>query len=193
VVATIIGPRRTLVVWRKERIAGVWVNGSSRTFVEPPSFLSIVASRPFDTIAAPAALRRQRIGLRNFPFPQKVQGDIGELGPDDPYRQALVDLKVDQLLYRERTNGVTFLTPALFRATIPLPAAVPIGEYEVEAKLFAGGAMVASETSAFEIIKTGAEQFIANTARNHSLLYGLATTALALMTGWLGSVLFRRD
>ena len=193
VVATIIGPRRATVVWRKQRIVGLWVNASSRTFVEPPSFLSIVANRPFDTIASSAVLRRQRIGLQYFPLPQKIEGDIGELGPDDPYRQALIDLKTEQRLYRQRANGITFLTPSLFRAAIPLPASVPIGEYEVEAKLFAGGAVIWSETSAFEIIKTGAEQFIAYAARDYSLFYGLATTALALMTGWLGSILFRRD
>ena len=38
-----------------------------------------------------------------------------------------------------RTNGVTFLTPTLFRAAIPLPAEVPIGNYEVDVKLFADG------------------------------------------------------
>ncbi|MCX7309502.1 MAG: TIGR02186 family protein, partial [Afipia sp.] len=36
-------------------------------------------------------------------------------------------------------------------------------------------------------------QFIANSARQHGLLYGLATALMALMTGWLASVVFRRD
>jgi hypothetical protein len=53
--------------------------------------------------------------------------------------------------------------------------------------------MIASQTTAFEIVKTGFEQLIAQTAREQSLLYGLATTALAFFAGWLGSIVFRRD
>jgi len=88
---------------------------------------------------------------------------------------------------------VTFLTPTLFRTGIPLPAEVAIGTYDVDIKLFAGGALLARTETAFEIVKVGFEQFVANAARQHSLLYGLATAMMALMTGWLASVVFRRD
>jgi uncharacterized protein (TIGR02186 family) len=88
---------------------------------------------------------------------------------------------------------VTFLTPALFRASIPLPAEVPVGTYEVDVKLFADGAMIARTASAFEIVKVGFERFIAGSAADHGILYGFATAAMALMTGWFASVVFRRD
>jgi hypothetical protein len=39
----------------------------------------------------------------------------------------------------------------------------------------------------------GIEQFVANSARDHALLYGLATTLMALLTGWFASIVFRRD
>jgi uncharacterized protein (TIGR02186 family) len=70
---------------------------------------------------------------------------------------------------------------------------VPIGDYDVDVKLFADNAMIARTSSAFEIIKVGFEQFVASAARDYSVLYGLATAAMALMTGWLASVVFRRD
>ena len=47
--------------------------------------------------------------------------------------------------------------------------------------------------TAFEVVKVGFEQFIANSARHHGLLYGLATAMMALMTGWMASIVFRRD
>jgi hypothetical protein len=43
------------------------------------------------------------------------------------------------------------------------------------------------------VVKIGFEQFIANSAREYGLLYGLATALMALTVGWLGSVVFRRD
>src|SRR5262249_33985132 len=115
------------------------------------------------------------------------------VSPDDPYRQAMVRLKSEQGLYREQPNAITFLTPWLFRAAVPLPANVPVGEYEVDVKLFADGIMITRETTAVEVVNTGFEQFVARAARAHSLPYGRATTALALLTGGLASIVFRRD
>jgi uncharacterized protein (TIGR02186 family) len=193
VVATVTGPPQTVVTWRKERIAGIWVNTSSRTFVAPPSFLSVLTNRPIDAIASPEALRRFKVGLRQFLVAEQGEATPAEIRAEEEFRQALVRVKSEQGLYREQTNAVTFLTPALLRAAIPLPANVPVGEYEVAVKLFSDGVMIAQETSAFEIIKVGFEQYIAQSARDHSLLYGLATAALALLTGWLGAIVFRRD
>ena len=47
--------------------------------------------------------------------------------------------------------------------------------------------------TAFEIVKVGFEQFVANTAQQHGLVYGLVTAVMALMTGWMASIVFRKD
>ena len=88
---------------------------------------------------------------------------------------------------------MTFLTPALYRAAIPIPDNAPTGNYEVDVKLFADGALLARTQTALEVVKVGFEQVVANAARDHGLLYGLATALMALLTGWLASVVFRKD
>jgi uncharacterized protein (TIGR02186 family) len=88
---------------------------------------------------------------------------------------------------------VTLLTPALFRAAIPIPDNAPTGSYEVDVKLFVDGALLARTQTALEIVKVGFEQFVAQAAREHGLLYGLATALMALLTGWFASVVFRKD
>jgi uncharacterized protein (TIGR02186 family) len=193
IVVTVIGPRQTVVTWRKERVLGIWVNAESRTFVDAPSYLAVLSNRPVDAIAGPELRRRLQIGIDNTLLPQDIAGDVAEVVRDDPFRMAFVRLRTEQGLYLERTNAVTFLTPTLFRTAIPLPSDVPIGTHEVDVKLFADGAMLAREHSAFEIYKAGFEQVVANAARNHGLLYGLCTSGLALLVGWLASVVFRRD
>ncbi len=95
----------------------------------------------------------------------------------------LYELRKEHGLYREETSAVTFLTPTLFRTSIPLPAEVPIGTYDVEIKLFADGALISKAETAFDIVKVGFEQFVANAARNHGFIYGLLTAAMALMSG----------
>lgn len=193
IVVTVFGPRQKLVTRRKERVLGVWANVDSREFVDPPSYLAVLETKRADLIASPDVLRRQQVGLENIPLPQRMGSSTIELAPDDPFRTAFIRIKKEHGLYREEPNGVTFLTPTLFRAGLSLPATVPIGTYEVDVKLFADGAVIARTSSAFEIIKVGFEQFVADAARDYGVLYGLVTAAMALLTGWFASVVFRRD
>lgn len=188
-VATVSGPRETVVVRRKGRVAGIWTNTASRTFTGAPSYLAILSNRPLNTIATPDLLQRLGAGLNNVPLPERG----GNIRPGISFREALIRLKAQHGLYREEANAVTFLTPNLFRASIVLPPETPLGGYEVDLKLFVDGTNIAQSVSPFEIVKAGVEQYIASAAKEHGLLYGLATTAMALMTGWFASVLFRRD
>jgi uncharacterized protein (TIGR02186 family) len=192
IVATVTGPRESLRARRKQRVLGIWVNTQARTFVDPPSYLAVLSSRPLDWIANAEARRRLQLGIADTPLPELIHNDIGEV-TGDPFRAALVRLMRERGLYSEAPNGVTFLTPTLFRAAITLPAEVPIGNYTVDVKLFADGNLIAHTDSAFEIVKVGFEQFVVNTARAHGLLYGFATALMAMATGWIASVAFRRD
>ena len=75
----------------------------------------------------------------------------------------------------------------------PIPAEAPFGNYDVDVKLLADGALLTRTNSAFEVVKVGFEQFVASSARDYGLLYGLATAIMAMLTGWFASVVFRRD
>ena len=192
-VVTVTGPRQTLLTRRKERVLGIWVNVASREFVRVPSYLAILSNRPVAQIAPPETLRRLQIGLDNFLLPQRIGPDLGDTVSDDPFRQAFVRLQMQQSLYSQIGTAVTFLTPSVFRAAIPLPTAVPTGNFAINVELFADGAMVARTNTALEVTKAGFEQYVADAARDHGLLYGLATMLMALITGWFASVVFRRD
>ncbi len=192
-VVTVTGPRHTLRTRRKERVLGIWVNVDSREFVRAPSYLAILSNRPVTEIAHQDVLRRLQIGLDNFLLPQRIGPDIADTVRDDPFRVAFVRLETQHGLYRKSSTAVTFLTPTVFRAAIPLPADVPTGNYTIDVKLFANGMPVASTSSALEVIKTGVEQYVADAARDYGLLYGLVTALMALVIGWFGSVVFRRD
>ncbi len=188
-VVTVTGPRQTMVTRRKDRVFGIWTNAESRTFVGAPSYLAVLSNKPLNEIASIGVQQRLDIGFDNVPAPQTPA-----LQPTDLlFRDALIRLKKERGLYIEEPNSVTFLTPNLFRAGIRLPAEAPVGNYEVEVKLFADGANIARTASALEVVKVGVEQFVASSARDHGFWYGLGTALMALLTGWFASVVFRRD
>ena len=192
-VVTVTGPSETLRTRRKQRALGIWVNMDAREFVRVPSYLSVLSNRLVADIASPDVLRRLQVGLDNFLLPQRIGPDIADTVRDDPFRVAFVRLEMQHGLYRESGNAVTFLTPTVFRAAIPVPANVPTGNYAIDVKLFADGAMVARTNTALEVIKAGFEQYVADAARDYGLLYGLLTALMALLTGWFASVVFRKD
>jgi uncharacterized protein (TIGR02186 family) len=193
IVATVKGPPETLVVRRKGRVVGIWVNTDSRTFVQVPSYLATLSNRPIEAIVPLDVARRLQLGLRRTLLPQQIGPDTADVVRDDPFRAAFLRLKDARKLYVEKKDAVTFLTSILYRATIPIPAGAPTGTYNVELKLFADGAPITSGTEAFDIAKEGFEQFVAESAVDHGLLYGLASAAMAVLTGWLAAVMFRRD
>src|SRR6201996_3738054 len=192
-VVTVTGPRADMVTRRKERKLGIWINADYRQFLQVPTYLAIFANRPFDAIASSDVQRRQQLGLNNVLLTQRVGPDYADVVPNDAFRKAFVRLQTERGLYREDTSAVTLLTPTLFRTGIPLPAQVPIGTYDVDIKLFANGALLTHTDTSFEIVKVGFEQFVATAARQDGFVYGLATALMALMSGWMASIVFRKD
>jgi uncharacterized protein (TIGR02186 family) len=191
-VVTVSGPPESTRTRRKQRVLGIWVNVDTREFVNVPSYLAILSNRPVNAIASEQVLRRQQVGLAYTLLTQRIGPDTADTVTSDPFRMSFVRLKEQQHLYRE-AQGVTFLTPTVFRTAIPLPANAPNGTYAIDVKLFARGSLLARAGSALEVIKTGFEQYVAERAQRDGLLYGLGTVAMAFAIGWLASVAFRRD
>ena len=192
IVATVKGPPQVLVVRRKARVAGIWVNADSRTFVQVPSYLAVLSNRPIEAIVPLDVARRLQLGVRRTLLPQQIGPDTADVVRDDPFRSAFLKLQEDRGLYVEKIGAINFQA-SLYSGSIPIPAGAPIGTYTVDLKLFADGAQIASSTEAFDIVKEGFEQFVAESAVNHGLLYGLTAAGMALLTGWLAAVMFRRD
>ena len=191
VVVTVRGPRQSLVVREKEPFGPIWINRAQQKFVNVPVYLGVFASRPIEALTSEALRRRYRLGVDaaiNAPdFP------VGRGMLDDPFREALIRLRARERLYVERERAVAFLTPNLFRAAIPVPATAPPGRYDVEVALLSDSVLLARAQTGFELTKIGFEQRMGDLARNWPAAYGGVIAALALLFGWLASVVFRRD
>jgi uncharacterized protein (TIGR02186 family) len=192
-VVVLAGPREEVTVREKQRRAGVWVNGSGIRFANVPSSYSIASSAPLETIAAPDVLEPLRVGFENIDVQLTSFGQNVEQGRAARSRESLLRIKERQGLYRAREEGVEFLNPTLFRARLDVSANVPIGQHRARAFLFRDHEFIAARTVLLEVRKSGLEQAIYDLAHRQGLLYGFLAVLMAMATGWLASVIFRKD
>lgn len=191
VVVALEGPLRATTVRRKERVAGIWINRHSIRFEPIPASYSMSSTRPLENITAPMELSSRDIGIDNIRL--AAYGSIGDGSLLKDFRDALRRIKRSTGLYQRVPNGVEFISKSLFRASVSLPANIPLGLHRVRAVLYKNGEYVMETSLPLRVVKTGMEQFIYNFAHRYSFMYGIVAVLLALVTGWLGSVIFRKD
>jgi uncharacterized protein (TIGR02186 family) len=187
------GPKQQIVVRRKSRLAGIWVNRESRHYVDAPSYLAILSNRPLADIADPLVLSRFQLSLEQLILFESSTDAAAPAPQATIFHEALLRLMRQRAHYVEDPSGVAFLSPTLFKANIPLPASVPVGEYRAEVYLLGDGALLAQATKQIRIRKAGVEQLVTLLASEMPLLYGLVAVVLAIFSGWLAGIVFRRD
>ena len=194
IVAVIRGPRADTTVRRKDRILGMWINRSAETYDDLPGYYAVLANRPVADIASERYRQDLHIGTETLiERPAAFANAETEETTQTPFGDALVSQRASEGLFVEDEEGVAFLGRSMFRGTAILPASVPIGTYTVDVHLFSGGALLSSATADFLLHKEGFEEMVSSASRERPALYGMATIALAFFTGWLGSVVFRRN
>lgn len=187
IVVVVRGPDDTIIVRRRDRVAGVWINHDAANLNGMPSYYFLASSRPLSAIAPAPVLARYAIGLQN------LQPDSVHSHHDyEPFRQAALRTLSRSRLYAESPAGVEFLSDTLFRAHVPVPASVTRGQYNVEVFLFRDGEIESAQSTPLFIDQTGLERRLFNFAHDAPLFYGLVTVLMSVVLGWLSSMFFRR-
>jgi uncharacterized protein (TIGR02186 family) len=189
VVVIVRGQPTDMVVRRKERIAGLWLNGTSVTFHDAPSFYAVASSRPLTDIASQGTLARNGIGLEN------IRLQPAKPVPDPTlatFRSAFVSNQEDADFYRPAPTRVTFQGEHLFRADMSFPATVPTGNYTVEVFLFVDGEVIGAQTTPLVVSRIGFSNGVYAVANRNAALYGAGGLLFAVFAGWAAGAIFRR-
>ncbi len=185
-----------LVIRKKERMAGIWINTDSVRFESIPTFYAIASTRPIKDIADERVLQANNIGFESIADPTKdsimKSNSSRELGLMK-FKDAIVRLKQKDKLYQRQDYGVTFLGASLFRATINLPVNVPVGPLSARVYLFQDGKLLADYSSRVLLQREGFERIVHDFAFQHPLLYGIIVVLLAAVAGTAASALFGRS
>ena len=190
IIVVIRGPGEAVIVRRKQRTAGIWVNRSSVTFTNVPGYYAVAATRPVSQVAPASLLKRHGIGLDYLALSAAAGSDAASVAA---FRAALLRNKKRVKLYPEQENGVALLGGSLFRTDLHFPANVPVGTYRAEVYLLRRGRILYAQSSPLFIDKTGIEREVYNFAHHRPALYGVTAVALAVFAGWLAATVFRKD
>jgi uncharacterized protein (TIGR02186 family) len=190
VIVVLEGPPKDIVVRKKSRFLGIWVNRVSEVFTGAPESYSLASTRQMQDITDSKTYASLSLGTDGLVLRPK----FGQQRPTlEPFAEALKQVKTRQGLFNQRPGGVEFISANLFRATLALPADVPVGVHKARAFLFRNGAFLKENSTSLQIIKSGFEQQIYKSAHEQSIFYGLFSISLAMVIGWLGRIIFRRD
>jgi len=191
VVIVIRGPQEQLIVRKKERLFGIWVNQDQFTFKDIPSFYAMASNRPLDQFLPGSIAAIQQIGIPNL--------DLAAVNPDEiekvqgHYRHALIRNKQRQNLYKWKPEPLIFLGSGLFRTTLRFPSNVSVGTYGIDVHLIRKGELISSETTLMHVRKFGIEAGIYDFAHRYSLAYGIFAIIIASFAGWAANAAFRKS
>ena len=190
VVVVVRGPLEDLVVRRKSRVAGIWVNRAAIAFTDVPSYYVVASTRPLDEVLSESQRRRLQIGARYLAM--RPSGTVADAAEIALYREALTRNKERDRLFQELPGTVAFLDSTLFRTTLHFPANAPVGRYSAETFLIRDGQIITAQSTPLFISKTGVERALFDFAKRQPASYGILAVLLAALAGWLASVVFRR-
>lgn len=188
VIITVEGPSTPLVIRRKERVAGIWINTDRVRIGSAPSFYAIATTGPLSHILSETEDLRWRIRIPS------VIRDVGITSQtDEPqaFLDALKRIRLDENRYRLQQGEVEFLEQTLFRADVVLPANLTDGEYAVRIFLTRDGEVIASQERIIGVRKEGLERWLFNLSREQPLVTGLSAVLMAAFFGWAASAGFR--
>lgn len=188
VIVTVEGPSTPLMIRRKERVAGIWINRDAVRIDSAPSFYAVATTAPLLDILTETEDLRHGISI---PRTIRAVGITAEAPNAPDFVVALQRIRLADGSYGVNEKTVQLTEETLFRTDIGLPANLVEGDYQVRIFLTRGGKVVDDLTQVIDVRKAGLERFLFRSAQDRPLLYGLGALALAALAGWAAAAVFR--
>lgn len=188
VIVTVEGPSGPVMVRRKDRVAGIWLNNAQVRVDSAPSFYAVATTGPLESILSDTDNLRYGITIERV---IRAIGIASEADKAGEFILALLRVRTNDGRYRILEGKVQLTEQTLFRTDIVLPANLTEGEYKVRLFLLRDKRVVAHQEQVIGVRKEGLERFIFNLAQERPLVYGLVSLVLAALAGWGASAAFR--
>ncbi|WP_084794257.1 TIGR02186 family protein [Pseudoponticoccus marisrubri] len=188
VIVTVSGPLQPLTVWRKARVAGIWVNSAAVVVDAAPSFYAIASSAPFYEAISHVEDLRHHVSI---PRAIRSVGAPSAVEDSQSFTDAVIRIRSDQGVYQLMENAVSVREHTLFETSIDLPANLTEGAYPTRILLTRGREVISIYETEIDVRKVGLERWLFTLSRAQPLVYGLMSLAIAVIAGWGASTAFR--
>ena len=186
VLVAVSGPQEPVMVRRKAREAGIWVNKDAVLVDHAPSFYTVATSAPLTQVLSDTEDLRHDVSIRRA---IRLVGAGVEDGA--AFSEAVIRIREDSGLYSLRENTVAVDQQTLFRTALSMPADLTEGLYETRIFLTRGGEVVSHYETTIAVSKVGLERFLFNLSREMPVVYGLLALVIAAISGWGASAIFQ--
>lgn len=188
VVVEVSGPSLPVMVRRKERSFGIWVNKDFVEVDEAPSFYAIASTAPLAEVLSDIEDLRFKVSVSRL---IRSVGAPSTVSDPDSFPEAVIRIRQKEGLYSQSNGHVELLDETLFRTQIALPSNLVEGDYKTRIFLTRDQKVVDVFETAIAVRKVGLERWIFNLAHERPLIYGLLSLTIAILAGWLASTVFR--
>ncbi|MEO0938157.1 MAG: TIGR02186 family protein [Pseudomonadota bacterium] len=187
VVMTISGPSEPVMVRRKDKRFGIWVNTDAVEVDLAPSFYAVVTSAPMQEAMRDTENLRYKVSI---PRAIRSVGAPAGISDAEAFRDALIRIRTGENLYQVLEEQVVIDDQTLFRTSIRLPAALAEGAYPTRIFLTRDGTVISRYETVIDVRKVGLERWLYSLSREQPLIYGLMSLAIAIFAGWGASAAF---
>jgi uncharacterized protein (TIGR02186 family) len=188
----VLGPRGHLVLMKKGRVGGLWMNVGQITFQDIPSLYLLWTSAKLSSLVTEAGLQAWKLDYSSL-----LNGTLPEKNPEEEagLLRELVELKEEDHLYQLFEGAVRVKT--LERGTwdqvdavLTLPAKISPGSYALEMIAFRDGKGRLIHSSTLEVKLAGFPALVAHFAARQGLWYGILAVIIATLSGLIIGIVF---
>jgi len=196
IVGVFTGDRNILHLKEKGKALGLlWMNLNTLTFNNVPSVFLVSSQKRIEDMTVQN--EDENLNVKNAGFAGLSKLITVESEESDPRIsvEKLFNLKKREELYQEQTGNISYTAPIQgyksFSMKIYIPSRLSPGDYMVNVYSVRNGQIIGHAEKSVEAGLTGIPAFLATLAFDHSLMYGIFATIIAIAGGLVIGYVFQ--
>jgi uncharacterized protein (TIGR02186 family) len=189
-VLKIEGPDEEMVLNKKGKVTAIWLNVAKVTVNKAPRVYILAASGKLEDFCSAQERKDLRLGLEALKQRIVFESD-----------KPLSGWEFDEFIkLKEHAGTYSFDTPVelgpvkddkqKLTADLPIPSAMPPGQYTIQLMCFRNGNLAESGEVQLLIEKSGLPLFLTTLGFDHAAVYGVLAIVVAMLAGIIMGIIF---
>jgi uncharacterized protein (TIGR02186 family) len=184
VIAKVLGPKRDLVIGKKERKYGAWLANKQIRLKDVDTFYSVIGT---DTKNVGPLMQTLGLSFDAITYDSYGQSDLSY---EESVKAFLAD-RVDNLIFQNPHSKLSFMTKNFFRIDLAMPPGITVGQYVAHVYFIKHGKILDEVALPFSVRSSSFDEWLRSMAREEEVVYGILAVAVPLLISWLINLLLK--